>query len=126
MGKVNSNMIADAVNAFLDTKHDRVYRNSAPRSSLFPYVVFRVESVIENTPSEDFYIHVDIYEDTTKSVRLMEDLADNIDNELNNMVMNEEGFNAHFLREGRQFVDGEELISAQVIFLRYNTRIYFK
>lgn len=126
MGKVNSNMIADAIYTFLANKHDRVYRNSAPRSPVFPYVVYRVESVLDSTPSDDFYVHVDIYEDTKKSVRFMEDLADLIDNDLNDTVMNENGFNAHFMREGRQFVDGEELISSQVIFLRYNTRIYFK
>lgn len=126
MGKMNSNMIADAVYDFLKLKHDRVYRNSSPRSSVFPYVVYQVESVMDNTPSEDFYIHVDIYEDTNESVRVMEDLADLIDNDLNHKVMNKDGFNAHFKRESRQFVDGDELISAQVIFLRYDTRIYFK
>jgi len=30
------------------------------------------------------------------------------------------------MREGRQFIDGNELVSSQVINLRYNTRIYFK
>lgn len=123
---MNTNMIADAVYTLLKTKHSRVYRNSSPRAPVFPYVVFRLESVVDSTPSEDFYVYVDIYEDTTKSVRVMEDLADSIDNELNDKVMNDVGFNAHFMREGRQFVDGNELVSSQVIFLRYNTRIYFK
>jgi len=123
---MNTNMIADAIYDFLITKHERVYRNSSPSSPTFPYVVYRIESVTDSTPSEDFYIYVDIYEDTNKSVRVMEDLADSIDNELNDLVMNTDSFNAHFMREGRQFVDGTELISEQVIFLRYNTRIYFK
>jgi hypothetical protein len=123
---MNTNMIADAIYDFLITKHERVYRNSSPSSPTFPYVVYRIESVTDSAPSEDFYIYVDIYEDTNKSVRAMEDLADSIDNELNDLVMNTDGFNAHFMREGRQFVDGTELISEQVIFLRYNTRIYFK
>ncbi|GEM04529.1 hypothetical protein HMI01_15170 [Halolactibacillus miurensis] len=123
---MNTNMIADAIYDFLITKHERVYRNSSPSSPTFPYVVYRIESVTDSTPSNDFYIYVDIYEDTNKSVRVMEDLADSIDNELNDLVMNTDGFNAHFMREGRQFVDGTELISEQVIFLRYNTRIYFK
>ena len=123
---MNTNMIADSVYNYLITKHDRVYRNSAPRSPVFPYVAFRLESVVDNTPSEDFYIHIDVYEDTTTSVRFMETLADSIDSDLNDTVMNTDGFNAHFMREGRQFVDGTELISSQVIFLRYNTRVYFK
>ena len=123
---MNSNMIADAVYDFLSAKHPRVYRNSSVANPVFPYVVYRVESVVDSIPSEDFYIHVDIHEDTNKSVRVMEDLADTIDNSLNDLVMNADGFNAHFTRESRQFVDGNELISEQVIFLRYNTRIYFK
>ena len=123
---MNTNMIADALLAFLETKHSRVYRNKATRSPIFPYVVFRLESVIDSTPSEDFYVYVDIYEDTTKSVRFMEDLADTIDNALNDKVMNADGFNAHFMREGRQFIDGNELVSSQVINMRYNTRIYFE
>ncbi|GEM02498.1 hypothetical protein SAMN05421839_1067 [Halolactibacillus halophilus] len=123
---MNTNMIADAIYGFLKTKHERVYRNTSTSSPTFPYVVYRIESVMDNTPSEDFYVHVDIYEDTNKSVRVMEDLADSIDNELNDLVMNTDGFNAHFMREGRQFVDGNELISEQGVFLRYNTRIYFK
>lgn len=131
---MNMNMVADAMLDFLKTKHDRVYRNSSTSNPVFPYVVYRVENVTENEPSDEFYIHVDIHEDTNKSVRLMEDLADKIDGDgkdlepsgLNKKVMNTDGFNAHFTREGRQFVDGNELISEQVIFLRYNTRIYFK
>lgn len=123
---MNTNMIADAVNNFLLTIHDRVYRNSSPSDPAGPYVVYRVESVVDNIPSEDFYIYVDIYEDTNKSVRAMEDLADTIDNQLNDLVMNADGFNAHFMRESRQFVDGNELISEQGVFLRYTTRIYFK
>src|SRR5690554_1902643 len=96
---MNTNMIADAIYDFLITKHERVYRNSSPSSPTFPYVVYRIESVTDSTPSEDFYIYVDIYEDTNKSVRAMEDLADSIDNELNDLVMNTDGFNVYFMRE---------------------------
>ena len=123
---MNLNMIADAMYDFLKTKHEHVYRNSSSSSPVFPYVVYRIESVTDSIPSEDFYIYVDIYEDTTKSVREIENIADAIDNALNNTVMNTDVFNAHFMREGRQFVDGNELISEQGVFLRYNTRIYFK
>lgn len=123
---MDTNLIADAVYAYLSTKHSRVYRNKSPRSPVFPYIVYRVESVINNEPSEDFYINVDVYEDANKSVRAIEGLADTIDNGLNKTVLNADGFNAHFMREIRQFVDGTELISQQMINLRYNTRIYFK
>jgi len=123
---MNTNAVADEVLEYLSTKHARVYRNRAPQSPVFPYVVFRVESVLNNSPSEDFYINVDIYEDVSKSVRTIEDLADTIDAGLNMAVMNTAALNMHFLREARQFVDDEELVGKQMINLRYNTRIYFK
>lgn len=123
---MNTNAVADEVLEYLSTKHTRVYRNRAPQSPVFPYVVFRVESVMNNSPSEDFYINVDIYEDVSKSVRTIEDLADTIDSGLNMTVMNTSVLNMHFLREARQFIDDEELVGKQMINLRYNTRIYFK
>lgn len=123
---MNTNAVADEVLEYLSTKHTRVYRNRAPQSPAFPYVVFRVESVLNNSPSEDFYINVDIYEDVSKSVRTIEDLADSIDSGLNMAVMNTSELNMHFLREARQFIDDEELVGKQMINLRYNTRIYFK
>lgn len=123
---MNTNAVADEVLEYLSTKHARVYRNRAPQSPVFPYVVFRVESVLNNSPSEDFYINVDIYEDVSKSVRTIEDLSDTIDAGLNMAVMNTSVLNMHFLREARQFVDDEELVGKQMINLRYNTRIYFK
>ena len=123
---MNTNAVADEVLEYLSTKHTRIYRNRAPQSPAFPYVVFRVDSVLNNSPSEDFYINVDIYEDVSKSVRTIEDLADTIDAGLNMEVMNTSELNMHFLREARQFVDDEELVGKQMINLRYNTRIYFK
>lgn len=123
---MNTNAVADEVLEYLSTKHARVYRNRAPQSPTFPYVVFRVESVLNNSPSEDFYINVDIYEDVSKSVRTIEDLADTIDSGLNMTVVNTSVLNMHFLREARQFINDEELVGKQMINLRYNTRIYFK
>ena len=123
---MDTNAVADEVLEYLSTKHARVYRNRAPQSPVFPYVVFRVESVLNNSPSEDFYINVDVYEDVPKSVRTIEALADSIDNGLNMQVINTDVLNMHFLREARQFVDDQELVGKQMINLRYNTRIYFK
>lgn len=123
---MNTNAVADKVLEYLSTKHTRVYRNRAPQSPVFPYVVFRVESVMNNSPSEDFYINVDVYDDVAKSVRTIEDLADTIDAGLNMTVVNTSVLNMHFLREARQFIDDEELVGKQMINLRYNTRIYFK
>lgn len=123
---MNTNAVADAIYEYLRTKHSRVYRNKSPQSPVFPYVIYRVESVISSYPSEDFYINVDLYEDGSKSVRSIEDLADAIDLGLNDKVMNNELLNMQFQRESRQYVPEEELVGKQMINMRYNTRIYFK
>jgi hypothetical protein len=123
---VDTNAVADEVLVYLETKHTRVYRNKRPRTPVFPYIVFRVESVINSMPSEDFYINVDIFEDVSESVRAMESLADAVDNNLNHSVIDTEKLNMHFEREIRQYIQDEELVGMHMINLRYNTRIYFK
>ena len=77
-------------------------------------------------PSEDLYVNIDVYDDSNKSVRTMEDLADTIDNGLNMKVFNTNDLNLHFVREQRQYVPAEELVSAHLINLRYVVRAYFK
>ena len=123
---MNMNLVADKIYDYLITKHDRVYRNKSPQSPVFPYVVYRVESVINSYPSEDLYVNVDVYEDSNKSVRGIEDLADTIDKDLNMKVFNTEELNLHFVREQRHYVPTEELVSAHMINLRYAVRAYFK
>lgn len=120
------NAVRDEIQDFLETKHNRVYKNKSPQSPVFPYVVFRVESVINSYPSEDLYLNVDIYENSSKSVKTIEDLADTIDNDLNMKVINTDVLNLHFVREQRQYVNPEELVSTHLINLRYVVRAYFK
>lgn len=131
---MNTNAVADSILAFLEEKHERVFRNKSPKSPVFPYVVFRLESISPSNPSEDYYLNVDIYEDSESSVRPMEDLADDIDGNgkylnptgLNQKTINTDLFSAYFDREQRQHVPAEELVGSQAINMRYNTRIYFK
>lgn len=120
------NAVADEVLAFLETKHKRIYRNKSIKSPVFPYVVYRVESVINSYPSEDLYIYIDIYDDVNKSVRGMENLADLIDNDLNRKIINTDILNLNFEREQRQYVPPEEIVTAHLINLRYVVRAYFK
>lgn len=132
---MNTNAVVDEILTYLVTKHSRAYRNSAPTTitvnnvkipTPFPYVVFRTESATNTIPSEDYYLNIDIYEDVTKSVRAMEDLADLIDNGLNHTVINTSILNLHFEREQRQYVTPQELVSTHLINLRYVVRAYFK
>lgn len=123
---MNMNAVADEVYDYLITKHERVYRNKSPQSPVFPYVVYRIESVMNTYPSEDLYINIDVYEDGSKSVRAIEDLADTIDKGLNMTVTNTTELNLHYVRDGRNYVPVEELVSSHMINLRYAVRAYFK
>ena len=123
---MNLNAVADEVLKYLDTKHSRVYRNKSIQSPAFPYVVFSIESVTNTMPSEDLYLNVDIFDDAKQSVRVMEDLGDLIDNGLNNIVISTDLLNLHFVREQRQYVSGQELVTTQLVNIRYVIRAYFK
>ena len=123
---MNTNALADVVLSYLNTKHSRVYRNKAPQSPTFPYVVFRLDSIINSYPSEDLYINVDVFEKAGQSVRVIEDLADLIDIGLNRKIITTSILNAHFEREARQFVSTQDLIDVQMINMRYAVRTYFK
>lgn len=138
---MNTNAVADELLNYLETKHSRVYRNKTPASPKFPYIVFRIDSATDTSPSSDMYANIDIYEGVDISVRAIEDLADNIDGDgkifdennipkeptgLNHKVINTEVLNLQFENEQRQYVPAEELVSKQLINLRYVVRAYFK
>ena len=123
---MNINAVADVVLTYLSTKHSRVYRNKALSNPVFPYVVYRIESVTNSYPSEDLYVNIDVYEKAGISVRAIEDLADLIDAGINRGIVSNSTVNAHFEREARQFVPAQELIDTQMINLRYAVRTYFK
>ncbi len=123
---MNMNSVADEILNNLSPLHERVYRNKAPNSAVFPYIVFRIESVINTMPSEDIYLYVDVYEKNDASIRNIENLADTVDNYFNQKVINTSTLNLYFDREQRQFVSSEDLIKSQMINLRYVVRTYFK
>ena len=123
---MKSNSVADIIGTLLKEKHDKVYRQKAPTTKTFPYIVYRIESVTNSHPSEDLYLNVDLYEDPNKSVRTVEQLADDIDKELNHSVIIQDGMNLHFEREIRQSVDSTELIGAYLVNIRYVVRAYFE
>ena len=123
---MDTNAVADELAAYLETKHARVYRNKAKQSPVLPYVVYRIDTISNTMPSEDYQMIIDIYEDASKSVREIDDIADAIDYGINHKVIDTEKLNMHFERDIRQYVSEEELISLHMIQLQYTTRIYFK
>ena len=122
---MRSNDIADIIGAKLAAKHSRVYRQKAPATKVFPYVVYRVESVIDSYPSEELYLNVDLYESPTSSVRIIESLADTYQDDLNHKTFIQNKINLQIELEQRQSIDAQDLIEAYLVNLRFVVRAYF-
>jgi hypothetical protein len=129
---MKTNEINDAVYDYLITKHSRVYKNNPVQQPAFPYVVFFIDSVNNSMPSDDLYLNINIYEDPKKSIRAIETLGDEIDGDrltptgLNMMVINTSDVALRFFREQRQRVGADDLISSQMVNIRYVLRAYYK
>lgn len=121
-----TNEIADLVKEFLDTKHSRVYRNKSIKSPAFPYIVYRVERAVDSYPTNDYSLVINVIDknDGTVSVRTIEDLADEINNELNTYVLTSTNYNLHFTMDNRQFDDDDSLAGVQLVNLQYTIRVY--
>lgn len=122
---MDTNAISDLILAKLGTLHPRVYRNQAIKQPVAPYVVYFIDSLIPTDPSSDFYLIVDIYDQPHTSVRDIEVLADTIQTELDCTILRTEKLNLHITLEQRQYVAQTDLITAQMINLRFVVRSYF-
>lgn len=123
--KIDTNLLADQVLATLSLLHDRVYRNQAPTNAKAPYVVFMLESAVHNSPSLDYYLHVDVFDRPNTLVRDIEKIADKITAAFDCLVMRTGTMNAHLDLEQRQYISQTDLTVAQMINLRFDVRTYF-
>lgn len=120
-----TNELADLVYSELKEIHIRVYRNDAPKSPTFPYIVFRLSSGMDSFPTNDYSVDVKIFDknDGTVSVRTIETIGDTIDLALNNQVLGTT-LKAHFKRDIRQFENDSTLSGVQFVNLQYTVRLY--
>ena len=122
---MNTNALANEILASLSVLHPRVTRNKSPQTPVNPYVVFMLESSLPSERSVDYYLHIDIYEDPNSSVIAMETLADTIQDAFDDRVIRTNALNAHFILEQRQYISNSDLVTAQMINLRFIVRAYF-
>ena len=131
------NQICDAVATFLKTKHARVTWNDRPSKPTYPFIVYSISNQIPSNPSSDLYLNIDIYEKSGKSVREINDLADAINGDgdeqkgtpptgLAEKIIDTDDMVLFFHFESREPVDAEDLVSVQLINLRYVIRTYTK
>ncbi len=121
---MNSNAVADAILSTLT--QERVYRNEPLNGAAYPYVVGTLESSNVLDPSTDYYLNIDVCEDPNVSVRAMETIADNIQDNLDNKVINNSNLNIHLTIENRQYISNTDLVTHKMINLRFVCRCYFK
>lgn len=121
-----TNALADIINTKLLTYHARVYRNNAPQSPTFPYVVFRVRANNDTYPTTDYSLDVKIYEknDGTVSARTIETLGDTIDAGLNMKTLSDATYKAWLKKDLRQFDDDPSLSGVMYVNLQYTVRMY--
>jgi len=122
---MNTNKVADAILTKLLVIHPRVFRNAPSSTPTFPYIVFDCETVTDTTPSDDYYIYINIYDAPKTSVRAINDLADSIEG-LDETLINDSVFNLYLTRISRQFISNNELTTSQAINLQMSARVYFK
>lgn len=121
---MKTNQIADMIGFEIKKVHDKVYRQKRPQTADYPYIVYRLETVLPTYPSRDMYLNVDLYENPTASVRDIEDMADLIGAQLSQRVLIEDGVNLQIELDTRQSVDAKALIDAYMINLRFIIRAY--
>ena len=117
--------LSQQILASLRVHHARTYWNRPPQSPNFPYIVYILDTTTPTDPSIDFYLNVDIFESLNGSTVTIEQLADDIQDELDNKVLKADGINLHLVLEQRQFISSTDLTTAQMINLRFVARVYF-
>jgi hypothetical protein len=123
---VNSNLVADTIENALKVHYERVYRNRTPSNPTYPYIVYNAESIADTVPSHDYMVYVNIVDKPNEVTRVIETLADTIDNALNSKVINTSQINMRLERSNRQFIPANDLVNAQMVQIQYNCRTYFK
>lgn len=75
--KVNTMALRKAVQAALETVSPRVKYQKAKPGTATPYIVFGLTTGIDNRPSQDYLLDVDVWDKVTKtSSSVIEDLTD--------------------------------------------------
>lgn len=104
---------------------DRLYWNRSPQKPTYPYAVYYLDTATPTEPSTDYYLNVNIFDDINKSTIAIETTADQVANNLDNKIILTDEMNCHLVLEQRQFISSDDLITSQMINLRFVARVYF-
>jgi len=92
--------IKTAINELLESKHERVYYQSAPKDATFPYLVFDLPNSTDDGSLERFVLDIDAW-DNKKDTTEIETLIDSIDKGLHRKTIVVNDLSMTFYRENR-------------------------
>lgn len=100
------------------------YMNHAPKSATTPYIVFRIEDILDNSPSYTATIKFMCYDDRNKTSSNNINNADVIMNAMNKVQFNYDNMAIHSTLILQQDIPSEYLTDKQCIEQQYNAVIY--
>lgn len=118
-----------ALRAVLQTElkkiHCKVYYEDAPDCASFPYLVYNLSGT-DSKPSRDYSLDIDVWDKPKDaSTTVVETLADNLENTLNELLINNDDLSAIIYTSSRLSINDPEpsIKRRRVIF---DMRVYFK
>lgn len=122
---MDTNAVADAIRTELGVIHARTYRNKSPQSPVNPFIVFALDTATAPTPSVDYSLEINVYDDPHASSESIETIADSIQSAFDCHLIRTSSLNLHLVMDQRQYIPNTDLITAQMINLRFVVRAYF-
>lgn len=100
------------------------YLNSAPKSVPSPYVVFRLEDMIDTSPTYNFTLKFMCWDDRNKSSENVLKIADIINDKLNKKQLVFDDMGIHSVLNISQNIPSEFLTDKQCVELQFDITIY--
>lgn len=101
-----------------------LYQDNAPKTAKTPYIVFRLETTIDQSPSYTLDMKFMCYDDQNKSSKDNIIIADEIQKIFNKQYWVLVGQSLHSTLTLRQNIPSEMLIDKQVIELQFDMTLY--
>lgn len=100
------------------------YYDHAPKSAKFPYVVFRIETILDTSPTTNAILKFMCYDDRNKIAESNIRIADIIHNRFNKYRRSYDLYAYHSVLNIRQSIPSEFLIDKQCIEMQFDLVIY--
>ena len=100
------------------------YQDSAPKNAVTPYVVFRLESMVDTSPTTNATLKFMCYDDRNKLAKANIEIADKIHHKFNKTYRVFDIQSYHSVLNIRQVIPSEYLTDKQCIEMQFDVVIY--